>query len=62
VIILMHSSKTMRRPTSGAKPAGTPVLLDRAEDLIGYLRRLSTSRLAEVMTLSASLAERTRDQ
>jgi cytoplasmic iron level regulating protein YaaA (DUF328/UPF0246 family) len=62
VIILMHSSKTMRPPESGAKPVGTPVLLGRAEELIGYLRTLSTSQLAKVMTLSADLAEKTRDQ
>ena len=31
MIILMHSSKTMRPPTSGTKPSGTPVLLDRAD-------------------------------
>lgn len=62
MIILMHSSKTMRPPTAGLKPTGTPVLLDRAEELIGYLRTLSTSQLAKVMTLSADLAEKTRDQ
>jgi cytoplasmic iron level regulating protein YaaA (DUF328/UPF0246 family) len=62
MIILIHSSKTMRPPASGARPTGTPVLLDRAEELVGYLRTLSTSQLAKVMTLSADLAERTRDQ
>jgi hypothetical protein len=62
VIILMHSSKTMRPPASGAKPTGTPVLQDRAEELIGHLRTLTTSQLAKVMTLSADLAEKTRNQ
>jgi hypothetical protein len=62
MIILMHSSKTMRPPTSGAKPTGTPVLLERAEELVGYLRTLPTSQLAKVMALSADLAERTREQ
>jgi cytoplasmic iron level regulating protein YaaA (DUF328/UPF0246 family) len=62
VIILMHSSKTMRPPTSGSKPTGTPVLLDRAEELVGYLRTLPTSQLAKVMAVSADLAERTRSQ
>src|SRR5260370_23878917 len=52
----------MRPPTSGAKPTGTPVLLDRAEQLIGYLRTLSTSELAKVMTLSPDLAAKTRGQ
>lgn len=62
VIILMHSSKTMRPPASGTKPTGTPVLLDRAEELIGHLRTLPASQLAKVMTLSGDLAEKTRDQ
>lgn len=62
MIILMHSSKTMRPPTSGSKPTGTPVLLDRAEELIGYLRTLSTAQLAKVMSISPDLAEKTHDQ
>lgn len=62
MIILMHSSKTMRPPTSGTKPTGTPVLLDRAEELIGYLRTLTTSQLAKLMAISPDLAEKTRDQ
>ena len=58
MIILMHSSKTMRAAASGTKPTGTPVLLDRAEELIGYLRTL----LAKVMTVSADLAAKTQEQ
>ena len=50
MIILMHSSKTMRPPTSGIEPSGAPVLLDRAEELVGYLRTLSRQRLAQIMT------------
>ncbi|GAA5189611.1 peroxide stress protein YaaA [Rugosimonospora acidiphila] len=62
MIILMHSSKTMRPPTSGTKPTGTPVLLDRAKELIDHLRTLSTTQLVKIMTVSADLAERTHDQ
>jgi hypothetical protein len=62
VIILMHSSKTMRPPASGTAPTGTPVLLDRAEELVGYLRTLSSPQLAKIMKVSADLAEKTRDQ
>src|SRR5262245_20459728 len=58
----MHSSKTMRPPTSGSTPTGTPVLLDRAEELVGYLRTLSPAQLGKIMTISGDLVDRTRDQ
>jgi cytoplasmic iron level regulating protein YaaA (DUF328/UPF0246 family) len=62
VIIVMHSSKTMRAPASGAKPNGMPVLLDRAEELIVYLRTLSPRQLSQIMTISADLATKTQEQ
>lgn len=62
MIILMHSSKTMRPPASGEPPSGVPVLLDRAEELVGYLRTLSRDQLAKVMAVSADLAARTQQQ
>jgi cytoplasmic iron level regulating protein YaaA (DUF328/UPF0246 family) len=62
MIILMHSSKTMRPPAKGSEPTGTPVLLDRAEELIGYLRTLSPRQLSKIMTISADLATKTRQQ
>jgi cytoplasmic iron level regulating protein YaaA (DUF328/UPF0246 family) len=62
VIILVHSSKTMRRPASGARPSGTPALLDRAEELIAYLRTLPPAELSRVMAMSAELAVRTQQQ
>ncbi|MFC0529130.1 YaaA family protein [Phytohabitans kaempferiae] len=61
MIILMHSSKTMRPPTSGLRPSGTPALLERAEELVAYLRTLSLDQLAQVMKISADLAEKVRD-
>lgn len=62
MIILMHSSKTMRPPTSGAVPGGVPALLDRAEELVGYLRTLSREQLAQVMKVSLDLAAKTREE
>lgn len=62
MIILMHSSKTMRPPASGAEPSGTPVLLDRAEELIAFLRTLSPHQLSQIMKISADLATRTQEQ
>jgi len=61
MIILMHSSKTMRPPTSGPAATGTPALLDRAEELVGYLRTLSPANLARVMKVSGDLAAKVRD-
>ncbi len=58
----MHSSKTMRLPSSGTRPSGTPVLIDRAAELIGRLRALTPAHLARAMTISAELAARTRAQ
>lgn len=62
MIILVHSSKTMRPPASGMEPAGAPVLLDRAEELVAYLRTLSRVQLAKVMGVSDDLAARTQEQ
>jgi cytoplasmic iron level regulating protein YaaA (DUF328/UPF0246 family) len=62
MLILMHSSKTMRPPTSGTTPSGVPVLIDRAEELVGYLRTLSPEQLSRIMSISADLAAQTRAQ
>lgn len=62
MIILMHSSKTMRQPASGTTPTGVPDLLDRAEELVAYLRTLSPAQLGQIMAVSADLAEKTRQQ
>ncbi|GAB3802380.1 YaaA family protein [Micromonospora zhanjiangensis] len=62
MIILLHSSKTMRVPTAGTQPSGTPVLVDRAAELIDRLRRLTPAELAGAMTISPDLAEKTRTQ
>ena len=62
MIILMHSSKTMRLARSGTKATGMPVLLDRAEELVAYLRMLSPGQLSQIMTVSADLAVKTQEQ
>ena len=58
----MHSSKTMRLPSAGTKPTGTPVLVDRAAELIERLRRLTPAQLSKAMTISAELAAKTKAQ
>jgi uncharacterized protein len=62
MIILMHSSKTMRQPASPGRPTGSPALLGRAEDLIDYLRTLSVRQLSQIMTISTELATKTQQQ
>lgn len=61
-MILMHSSKTMRVPSAGTRPTGTPVLLDRAVELVERLRALTPEQLAKAMAISADLAARTKSQ
>jgi uncharacterized protein len=62
MIVLIHTSKTMRAAAAGARPTGKPALLDRAVELVDYLRTLSEKRLAAVMGLSKPLATRTHEQ
>jgi cytoplasmic iron level regulating protein YaaA (DUF328/UPF0246 family) len=39
-----------------------PVLLERAEELVAYLRTLSQRQLSRIMTISADLAAKTQEQ
>src|SRR5262245_40960307 len=61
--VLIHTSKTMRAPNAqpARKPDRAPALLDRARELIGYLRTLSPRRLEAAMTLSGPLAAKTHE-
>jgi len=61
-VVLIHSSKTMRTESARpARPLKKPVLLDQAEELVGYVRTLSTRQLASVMTLSTPMAAKTQE-
>ncbi|GIF75003.1 YaaA family protein [Asanoa siamensis] len=62
MIILMHSSKTMRPPSAGHRPTGAPVLLDRARELVDEVRALPRAQVAKIMSVSPDLADRTRQQ
>lgn len=61
VIILLHTSKTMRPPASGGETLRKPVLLGKATELAGYLKTLPPEQLASVMQISAGLAGRTHE-
>jgi len=59
VIILLHSSKTMRQPGSGGIALREPALLDKAHRLADYLKTLSPGQLEKAMSISTSLAQKT---
>ncbi len=59
MIILLHSSKTMKRVGLGDKPYRAPALLDKAVRLDAYLKTLTPTQLARAMGLSADLAAKT---
>ena len=60
MIALIHTSKTMR-PARAAGKTSVPVLLDRAVELVEYVRTLPPARLARTMALSGDLAARTHE-
>lgn len=59
MIILLHSSKTMRPPTVKAQPLQKPELLEKAKTLDSYLKSLSATQLARTMHVSGKLADKT---
>jgi uncharacterized protein len=60
-IVLIHSSKTMRAEPVRSAATGVPVLLDRAEELVAYVRTLSPRQVASLMTLSGPMVAKTRE-
>ncbi len=58
MIILLHSSKTMRH-LNKYRPAHAPVFLDKAKELHAYLATLSPGQLAKAMHISPALAAKT---
>lgn len=59
MIILLHSSKTMRSSPDKGAALREPQLLNKAKKLDAYLKTLSSEQLAKVMKISASLAQKT---
>jgi uncharacterized protein len=58
MIILLHSSKTMRHTGEG-KRLRQPLLIDKAQRLNDYLQTLTPEQLVKVMSISPALAEKT---
>jgi uncharacterized protein len=61
VIILLHSSKTMRRPDSEGVHLQEPMLLAKAKQLGTYLKTLTPLQLEKVMHISPALAIKTHE-
>jgi cytoplasmic iron level regulating protein YaaA (DUF328/UPF0246 family) len=59
LVILLHSSKTMRN-TDGPSGLKEPVFLEEASELANYLKKLSPSELETAMHISKALAEKTK--
>jgi uncharacterized protein len=61
-VVLIHSSKTMRSDRANLSDAsGVPPLLDRAHELVEYVRTLTPRQLGTVMTLSGPMAAKTHE-
>jgi len=61
MIILLHTSKTMRPPvTDNTEPLSRPVLLPKAQELMSYLQSLSTIDIEKTMNVSSKLAVTTQ--
>lgn len=59
MIILLHSSKTMRSSPDKDVRLREPQLLEKAKRLDTYLKTLSATQLTKIMSISPSLAEKT---
>lgn len=59
MIILLHSSKTMRSPAPDASQLLVPALSKQAQELAHYVQTLSAEQLAATMRLSSTLAQKT---
>lgn len=60
MIILLHSSKTMRSGNPSEHSATKPIFLAQAQQLTKYIRTLDTPSLASVMKISPKLAQATK--
>lgn len=59
MIILLHTSKTMRRVAGQKEPLREPALIEKTKRLAGYVSTLTPKQLASAMHISAVLAQKT---
>ncbi|MGW4942000.1 YaaA family protein [Actinoplanes sp. NPDC004185] len=62
MIILLHSSKAMRFAADAGHRLTTPALLDRARVLAAQVQAMAVGPLAEMMSVTAGVAEKTAAQ
>jgi cytoplasmic iron level regulating protein YaaA (DUF328/UPF0246 family) len=60
LVILLHSSKTMRTQKAGTTQLHRPTFVKEAEQLADFLKTLSTAELEKAMHVSPSLAAKTK--
>lgn len=60
MIILIHSSKTMRAEARNIFDLSIPVLFEEANELSSYLKTLSVPEIAQTMKISNELATKTK--
>lgn len=61
MIILLHTSKTMRVSSPKGHAPRNPELLGKTKELAAYVQSLSTEQLQKVMHISPALAQKTRE-
>ena len=61
MIILIHSSKTMRPQAENSGKYQKPELIEFTKVLDGYLKTLSGKQIIKIMSLSPKLADKTRN-
>lgn len=61
MIIVIHTSKTMRPPIQNSISLDTPVLLDQARELSDCLKHMPVVEIEKMMKISPKLASTTKD-
>ncbi|MCA9374046.1 YaaA family protein [Candidatus Peregrinibacteria bacterium] len=61
MIILLHSSKSMKANPSKTEKYQAPQLLEQAKKINSYLKTLSSTQIQKSMKVSASLAQKTEE-
>lgn len=61
MIILIHTSKTMRPPETDGSLYQRPELIAQAKQLDSYIKTLSVNQIAKIMQISNKLATKTHD-
>lgn len=62
MLILLHTSKTMRKTTSSADKVTTPIYINDAQKLVKYIRTMSVKETSKTMSISLKLAEKVHSQ